>query len=86
MPDNVPDKDEKLDELNTRNAKLVAAKDRIASSNAINYSIKKEIINNWSTQVGFNFEITKNWTYRAELGYREGQKFFMTGLQYRFGI
>ncbi len=85
MPDSET-KDEKLNELNQRKDKLNSAKDRIKNENAINYSIKKEIINNWSTQVGFNFEINKNWTYRAELGYREGQKFFMTGLQYRFGL
>ncbi len=29
---------------------------------------------------------SEHWMYRGELGYREGQKFFMTGLQYRFGF
>ena len=86
MPDAAPGKEEKLMELYEKNTKLVDAKDRIVNSDAINYSIKKEIINNWSTQLGFNFEMSKNWTYRAELGYRAGQKFFMTGLQYRFGL
>ena len=86
MPDGTPGKDEKLAELNARNDKLENAKDRIKNSNAINYSIRKEIINCWSTQVGFNFEFSEHWMYRGELGYREGQKFFMTGLQYRFGF
>lgn len=86
LPSATPGKDEKLDELNKRNTRLVDSKDRVESSDAINYSIKKEITNNWSTQVGFNFEITKNIMYRAEVGYRAGQKFFMTGLQYRFGL
>ncbi len=86
MPDGAPGKDEKLDELNARNEKLESASDRIENSNAVNYSIKKEIINSWSTQVGFNFEYSEHWMFRGEYGYREGQKFFMTGLQYRFGF
>ena len=86
MPDITPGKDEKLIELNARNDRLNHGKDRIESSDAINYTIKKEIINSWSTQVGFNLEISENWMYRAELGYRDDQKFFMTGLQYRFGF
>lgn len=85
-PDAAPGKDEKLEELYARNERLEGAKDRIETSDAINYSIKKEIINPWSTQIGFNFEFTEHWMYRAELGYRDGQKFFMTGLQYRFGF
>jgi len=77
---------EKLEELNARKVRLDAAGARIENADAINYSIKKEIINNWSTQIGFNFEISDHWMYRGEYGYRAGQKFFMTGLQYRFGL
>jgi len=86
MPDVSPGKDEKLAELYARDESLNEGKDRIASSDAVNYSIKKEIVNNWSTQIGFNFEISDHWMYRGELGYRDGQKFFMTGLQFRFGF
>ena len=86
LPDATPGRDDKLDELNQRNNQLVSAKDRIENADAINYSIKKEIINNWSTQIGFNFELSKNWMIRSELGYRAGQKFFMLGTQYRFGF
>ncbi len=85
MPDAAPGKTEKLEELNNRQDKLYDSKAKVENSNAINYSIKKEITDNWSTQIGFNFEINKHFMYRAELGYRDGQKFFMTGLQYRFG-
>ena len=77
---------EKLEELYARETRLDAAGARIDNSDAVNYSIKKEIINNWSTQIGFNFEISDHWMYRAELGYRADQKFFMTGLQFRFGL
>ncbi|GGZ67628.1 hypothetical protein [Algibacter mikhailovii] len=86
LPDATPGKDEKLAELYARENKLDSAADRVENSDTINYSIKKEIIDNWSTQIGFNFEISNNWMYRAELGYRDNQKFFMTGLQYRFGL
>ena len=86
MPDAAPGKDEKLAELYAREDRLINAKSRVESSNAINYSINKEIIENWSTQIGYNFELTKHWMIRGELGYRAGQKFFMSGLQYRFGF
>lgn len=81
-----PGNTEKLEELYAREVRLDEAGARIDESDAINYSIKKEIINNWSTQIGFNFEISPHWMYRGEYGYRSGQKFFMSGLQYRFGI
>ncbi len=86
MPDAAPGKDEKLTQLYERENTLNNAKNKIESSDAINYSIKKEITENWSTQVGFNYEISNHLMYRGELGYRDGQKFFMTGLQYRFGF
>ncbi len=86
LPDATPGKDEKLTELYARDERLVYAKDKVENSDTINYSINKEIINNWSTQIGFNFEISDHWMYRAELGYRADQKFFMTGLQFRFGL
>ena len=86
LPNATPGKDEKLIELYAREERLIYAKDRVENSDAINYSINKEIIDNWSTQIGFNFEISDHWMYRAELGYRADQKFFMTGLQYRFGL
>jgi hypothetical protein len=86
LPDATPGKNEKLAELYARDDRLINAKSRVENSDAINYSIKKEIIENWSTQIGYNFEISDHWMVRGELGYRAGQKFFMTGLQYRFGF
>ena len=81
-----PNNTEKLTQLYEKKGKLDAASARIDNEDAINYRIKKEILNNWSTQFGFNLEISDNWMYRGEYGYRDGQKFFMTGLQFRFGI
>ena len=86
LPDQTPGKEEKLEELYARDERLTDANDRVENSDAINYSIKKEIVNNWSTQLGFNWEITEHYMYRLEVGYRADQKFFMTGLQYRFGF
>jgi len=86
LPEITPGRVEKLEELHARETKLNSAKDRVEGANAINYSIKKEIINNWSTQIGFNYEISQHFMFRGEVGYRAGQKFFMTGLQYRFGF
>ena len=86
LPDATPGKDDALKDLNAKQTNLNSAKNKIENANAINYSIKKEILSNWSTQIGFNFEISKNWMVRGEYGYRDGQKFFMTGIQYRFGL
>ncbi len=52
----------------------------------VNYSIKKELIDNWSVQFGFNFQINKHWMYRGEFGHQAGNTFILTGLQYRFGL
>lgn len=52
----------------------------------INYEIEKDIINHWTVEFGFNFEISDNWTFRGEYGVGTGNVFVMTGLQYRFGI
>ena len=52
----------------------------------VNYNIKKDIINNWSVQFGFNLEINPNLTVRGEFGKGSGNDFVMTGIQYRFGL
>jgi len=77
---------EKLEELYAREVRLDEAGARIENSDTINYRINKELIESWSTQIGFNFELTDHYMFRAEYGYRAGQKFFMAGLQYRFGL
>ena len=81
-----PEREKEIADLYIRKDKLDNAGDRIENGDAINYRIKKEIIDNWSTQVGFNFEINDSWMYRGELGYSAYSRFFMTGLQYRFGF
>ncbi|UXX79687.1 hypothetical protein N7E81_00995 [Reichenbachiella carrageenanivorans] len=52
----------------------------------INYFIHKEMIQAWTFQFGFNFQINKTWAVRGEYGVADSQRFLMTGLQYRFGL
>jgi len=75
-------------ELRVRNSGLntIAAKIENAPPGQVNYSLKKDIMQPWSLQVGFNFEFDQNWMFRGELGYSSGQTFLLTGLQYRFGL
>ena len=55
-------------------------------SSDVNYGIKKEIINNWSVQFGFNLEINDHIQVRGEFGKAQGNDFILAGIQYRFGI
>jgi len=75
-------------ELIVRNAALTQLSGRVeaAPPSQVNYSLKKDIVQPWSLQVGFNFEFNQHWMLRGELGYSSGQTFLMTGLQYRFGL
>jgi len=73
-------------ELKVENELLEKTYTAIDKNSVIHYGIKKEIKKLWSTQVGFNWEISPNWMYRGEFGYAPGLRFFMTGLQYRFGL
>jgi len=52
----------------------------------VDYNIKKEIINNWSVQFGFNMQLSPHWMFRGEYGIATGNTFLLTGLQYRFGL
>jgi len=67
--------------LEKSNKLLDEAYTALDKNSVIHYGIKKEIKKLWSTQVGFNWEISPNWMYRGEFGYATGQRFFMTGLQ-----
>ncbi|MBD0400854.1 hypothetical protein [Flammeovirga sp. EKP202] len=55
-------------------------------SSDVNYGIQKDIINHWSVQFGFNYEVSENFTLRGEFGKGTGNDFVMMGMQYRFGI
>ncbi|WP_281615600.1 hypothetical protein [Flammeovirga sp. SubArs3] len=60
-------------------------KDRI-NNTAVEYSIKKELIQAWTVQCGFSLEINKHFAIRGEYGIADNNKFLMTGINYRFGI
>lgn len=69
-----------LDELQTR------INDSGLFRTEINYFIQKEMVQRWTFQFGFNFQINKHWALRGEYGVSASQRFLLTGLQYRFGI
>lgn len=77
-----------IEVLEKKNTALYAIGNTIEEAIAtdINYEIEKDIVNNWSVQFGFNFEISKNWTFRGEYGVGTGNNFVLTGIQYRFGL
>ncbi len=85
QPDNWQVKKALLERRNTNLEERYVQIDE-APRSQVNYSLKKEIINPWSTQVGFNWELSESWMYRTEFGYSSNQTFILTGLQYRFGL
>ncbi len=60
--------------------------DNDAFSTSINYFIKKEMIQTYTFQFGFNLQMNKHFMLRGEYGISGSQRFILTGLQYRFGI
>ncbi|MGB0838430.1 MAG: hypothetical protein ACPGRE_10045 [Flavobacteriaceae bacterium] len=74
--------------LNTKNQALGKLDDAMQElvTAQIDYSIKKEIINNWSVQFGFNLQLNQHWMFRGEYGIANGNTFLLTGLQFRFGL
>lgn len=55
-------------------------------SQDVNYGIKKELVNSWSVQFGFNLEVNEHLMLRGEFGKGNGNDFVMMGVQYRFGM
>lgn len=53
---------------------------------SVEYTIKKELLQTWTVQCGFSIELNKHFAIRGEYGIEENNKFFMTGINYRFGI
>ncbi|WP_075589895.1 hypothetical protein [Labilibacter marinus] len=76
---------ELLEQQNKILGELGTAFENIIASD-VDYGIKKDIINNWSVQFGYNLEINKNLTIRGEFGKGTGNDFVLTGIQYRFGL
>lgn len=76
---------QKLENQNERLEEIETVFEELISSD-VNYDIKKEIINNWSVQFGFNLEINDYVHFRGEFGKGQGNDFVMLGLQYRFGL
>ncbi|MCU4175663.1 hypothetical protein [Carboxylicivirga sp. N1Y90] len=86
-PDNIWDQIEiaKLERKNEILGEINTAFEGLVSSD-VNYGIKKDIINHWSVQFGFNLEINESLTARGEFGKGHGNDFVLMGIQYRFGL
>lgn len=76
--------------LEARNAAIRTIQDAVNESGlftaSIDYFIEKEMIQAWTFQFGFNFQINKSWALRGEYGVSDSQRFLLSGLQYRFGL
>lgn len=76
--------------LEARNTAIRTIQDAVNDSGffttTVEYFIRKEMIQAWTFQFGFNFQINRNWALRGEYGVSDSQRFLMSGLQYRFGL
>lgn len=54
-----------------------------AAGSSINYELDKELVAIWNFVLGFNFQVTRNWYARAELGIINRQQ-ILIGAEYRF--
>ncbi len=85
---NKPLENEKIKVLEQKNeilGNINTAFEGLVSSD-VNYGIKKDIVNHWSVQFGFNLEINQNLTARGEFGKGHGNDFVLMGIQYRLGF
>ncbi len=77
-------------ELRAKNVALekiqTAVNDSGIFTTSINYFIKKEMIQSYTFQFGFNFQLSKHIMLRGEYGISDSQRFLMSGIQYRFGF
>jgi|GEM_PF-2066806 len=64
--------------------KLIDNQDQIWGTQ-INYLIKKELLQPYTFQFGFNYQIDPQFMVRGEYGINGAQHFLLTGIQYRFG-
>lgn len=59
---------------------------RDVGSTPLRYRFDKVPLGEWSFQVGFQYNHSKNWWYRLETGFGPGRFQLMTSINYRFGI
>ncbi|RLA72358.1 MAG: hypothetical protein DRG78_23940 [Epsilonproteobacteria bacterium] len=51
---------------------------------SIEYSIRQQNADKWNALVGFNWDITKHWSWNAEVGFWGSREDIITGMTYRY--
>ena len=57
-----------------------------AASSTVQYSIDKRPADMWNFMVGGQFQLSKMWMFRAEVGFLGSRTHAIAGAQYRFGF
>jgi hypothetical protein len=57
-----------------------------ASSSTVEYSLDKRPEDMWNVLVGGQYQLSKSWMFRGEVGFLTSRKQVLVGAQYRFGI
>lgn len=57
-----------------------------AASSTVQYSLDKRPQDMWNLMVGGQFQWSKSWMVRAEIGFLTSRTHLITGVQYRFGL
>jgi hypothetical protein len=81
---------DEITKLKAKNIALTEIQTRVNENRSfdasIDYFIHKQMIQSYTFQFGFNFQLNKHWMLRGEYGISDSQRFILTGIQYRFGI
>jgi hypothetical protein len=74
--------------LETAGGVLNRADTAIASfaTGSVQYSLDKKPEDMWNFMVGGQYQLSRNWMFRAEVGFLTSRTHVITGVQYRFGL
>jgi hypothetical protein len=57
-----------------------------AASSTVEYSLDKRPADMWNLLVGGQYQLSKTWMFRAEVGFLNSRTQVLAGVQYRFGL
>jgi hypothetical protein len=57
-----------------------------AGSSTVEYSLDKRPKDKWNFLVGGQYQLSKSWMFRAEVGFLSSRTHVIAGAQYRFGL
>jgi len=57
-----------------------------AASSTVDYSLDKKPKDKWNFLVGGQYQLSKSWMFRAEVGFLSSRTHVIAGAQYRFGL